>query len=68
MSNAELTGWKDAKPGNVYREHGYRSRIDYLQNLAQDFDIDIRTVLALAELIGEDEDFDGLVVALEDML
>lgn len=51
-----------------YQEHGYRSRMDYLENLAQDFGQPFAVVWHLAEVLGESEDFDGLVVALEDML
>lgn len=51
-----------------YQEHGYRSRMDYLENLAHDFKQPFAVVWDLAELLGENEDFDGLVVALEDML
>jgi hypothetical protein len=51
---------------NVYQENGYESREDYLESLADDFGQDIETVMVLADLLGEDEDFDGLVSAMED--
>jgi hypothetical protein len=50
----------------VYEENGYADREDYLNCLADDFDVDIDTVKSIAEVLGEIEDFDGLVVALED--
>jgi len=53
---------------SVYQENGYRSRMDYLKCMAEDFGQDFDIVYALAELLGPSEDFDGLVVALEDML
>lgn len=46
--------------------HGYESRKDYLTNLAEDFELEIDEVFALAELLGPTEDFDGLVTTLED--
>lgn len=51
---------------NIYEENGYASRKDYLLSLAEDFDIPYESVLIVADLLGEGEDFDGLVVALED--
>jgi hypothetical protein len=50
---------------NIYKEHGYESRADYLESLANEYDEDV--VYALASVLGPEEDFDGLVVALEDM-
>ena len=49
---------------NVCEEHGYTSRKEYLDNLAEDYDAD--KVYMLASLLGPSEDFDGLVVSLED--
>ena len=51
---------------NIYQEHGYKDRTDYLNNLADDNGIPLDTVQMLADLLGPDEDFDGLVVACED--
>lgn len=50
----------------VYREQGYKDRKDYLKSLSMEFDAPYGTVKALAEMLGSDEDFDGLVSALED--
>ena len=52
---------------NVYTEMGYENRRDYLESLSDDFDIDLETVFMLADLLGPNEDFDGLVTSLEDM-
>jgi hypothetical protein len=41
-------------------------RKEYLNDLADNFGVDINTVYVLADLLGEDEDYDGLIVALED--
>lgn len=51
---------------NVYQENGYKDRKDYLKYLAEDFDMEYEDVLMLATTLGESEDFDGLVTALED--
>jgi hypothetical protein len=50
----------------IYQDNGYTSRQDYLNSLSDEYSVDIDTVEYLAELLGQDEDFDGLVVALED--
>ena len=51
---------------NAYQEKGYKNRRDYLESLAEDFDIEQSTVFMMAQLLGANEDFDGLVTALED--
>ena len=51
---------------NVYQENGYKDRKDYLKSLAEDFDMEYEDVLMLANTLGAEEDFDGLVTALED--
>lgn len=50
-----------------YRAHGYNDRKDYLSCIAEDYGVDIETVEALADLLGPNEDFDGLVSALQDL-
>ena len=52
---------------SIYTEHGYESRRDYLDTLADDLGVDKATVYMLADLLGPTEDFDGLVTALEDL-
>lgn len=52
---------------NVYQEQGYDNREHYLKCLATDYGVDYETVYLLAELLGEGEDFDGLVTSLEDI-
>jgi len=53
---------------NAYKENGFNSRRDYLDDLADNAGIDKFIVYALADLLGPSEDFDGLVTALEDMV
>lgn len=51
---------------NIYKQNGYKSRMDYLECLAEDYGCPLENVLALADILTESEDFDGLVSALED--
>ncbi len=51
---------------SVYEENGFTSRKEYLESLAEDYDMDYEDVEMLATTLGETEDFDGLVTALED--
>lgn len=51
---------------NIYQENGYADRDDYLTCLSEDYGVSIEDVFSLAEMLGENEDFDGLVLALED--
>ena len=47
-------------------QRDFDSRHAYLLELADDLGVDIEIVRALADLLGEEEDFDGLVTSLED--
>jgi hypothetical protein len=49
---------------NPYQENGFNSRREYLEDLAEEYDRD--KVFALASILGPNEDFDGLLTALED--
>jgi hypothetical protein len=51
---------------NVWKEHGYKNRREYLKCIAEDYGVDISTVMAAADVLGPSEDFDGLVAMLED--
>ena len=50
----------------AYTDRGCADRREYLVMLAEDYDIDLESVHLLARLLGPEEDFDGLLVALED--
>jgi len=52
---------------SIYIENGYESRRDYLNQLADECGVDRATVYAVADMLGPNEDFDGLVNAVEDM-
>lgn len=52
---------------SIYVEKGYKDRDDYLESLSEDYNIDLETVRTLADdVLGAEEDFDGLVSALID--
>ena len=52
---------------NDYIRHGYKNRRDYLKSLADEHGIPFMVVNEIAEMLGENEDFDGLVTNLEDL-
>lgn len=51
---------------DIYQEHGYFDRAAYLLFLSEEYYIEHEIVLALADVLGPEEDFDGLVSTLED--
>ena len=51
---------------SIYQENGFESRREYLLDLADNMGIDASIVFALADMLGSNEDFDGLVTSLED--
>lgn len=53
---------------SAYTKHGYKGRTDYLRCLADDYGVKFSTVLLLAETLGPNEDFDGLVNSVEDLV
>jgi hypothetical protein len=54
------------KKRNVYKENGYENRKAYLDELADMHGVDKGTVYMLANMLGSNEDFDGLVNRVED--
>ena len=55
-------------PADPYLSAGFESRREYLDDLADQYGVDPSNVYMMAELLGPNEDFDGLVTALEDGL
>lgn len=47
-----------------YQANGYSCREEYIAELCEEYDA--YKVLALADLLGPNEDFDGLITMLED--
>lgn len=53
---------------NTYKNLGFDNRYQYLQHLSEEYGVDMDEVIFLANNLGAEEDFDGLVVALEDYI
>jgi len=51
---------------NVYTENGYKDRQDYLKFLARDYGISMEEIKTISDMLGPNEDFDGLITSLED--
>ena len=51
---------------NIYREHGFENREAYLADLADEYGVDVQVLYMVADLLGPNEDFDGLVSAVQD--
>lgn len=54
-----------AEEPDVYVLNGYANRQEYLDYLAQEHGVDYDTVLNIADALGEAEDFDGLLNAVQ---
>lgn len=50
-----------------YQENGYTDRADYFGDLSRSYGVDISIVYDLAEILGDDEEFDQLPITLHDM-
>jgi len=46
---------------SIYTDKGYKSREDYLNSIAADYEVDINLVLIAATMLGDKQDFDRLV-------
>lgn len=51
---------------NIYQEHGYGNRKEYLKSLVEEYNIPLDIVLCTADMLEPNEDFDGLISCLED--
>lgn len=54
------------KQQNIYQQNGFDSRKEYLECLSDEYLVDLDTIMGLADILGPSEDFDGLVVAVQD--
>jgi len=52
---------------SIYTEQGYENRTDYLYNLAKDSEVDFHLIAAVANTLGPNEDFDGLINIVQDI-
>ena len=55
-----------AEQAEIYKRKGYANRAEYLQSLAEENGVDLDVVLAISDMLGPYEDFDGLVSMVED--
>ena len=51
---------------SIYLQNGYKNKDDYLKSLSEDYGVPLETVYVLAEALGESEEWDALISALED--
>lgn len=56
----------DREGSVMSRQEFTKERMEYLDGLAEEYCIDRQAVYALADLLGPNEDYDGLVAELED--
>ena len=52
---------------DVYQLNGFTDRKDYLNALADEYDVDSSIVFILADTLGKSEDFDGLISSIKDI-
>ena len=67
--NSLLHGTDDeiiAEQAEIYKRKGYANRAAYLHGLAEENGVDLDIVLAISDMLGPYEDFDGLVSMVED--
>ena len=53
---------------NRYKKAGYDTRRDYLNDLDVRYYINPMVISGLAEILGDEEDFDGLISTIEDLI
>ena len=51
---------------SIYTDNGFENRAEYLEDLADSYEIPLATVKFFASQLGKNEDFDGLICELED--
>ena len=59
---------KEEQSPTIYERNGYNERETYLAALATEYDVKLEYVKIVAYVLGPDEDFDGLIVMIEDHL
>lgn len=61
-----MAKWRTT-PYHRYCGDASATRCDYLVQLSEDYGVPINYVRELADYLGEDEDFDGLIIHLDEM-
>ena len=54
-------------PYKKYCKNHKANREMYLRQLAEDYDVDYRKVYAMADMLGKEDDFDGLIEHLNEL-
>lgn len=52
---------------DVYVAKGFADREDYLKSLSEKYGLEVDLIAMIADLYGEEEDFDSLVSTLQDI-
>ena len=67
FATVERLNRKRTIPLDRYQEDGAIDRFGYLESLAADHGVEFDVVLTLVDVLGAEEDFDGLVTSIEDI-
>ena len=52
---------------SIYVDKGYLGRWDYLEQMSEQYGVDLEVVYLMADIQGESEMFDGLISELKEM-
>lgn len=52
---------------DIYKQKGFENRQAYLKSVAEEYGTHEDFVFSLAEVLGPNEDFDGLIAVIEEM-
>lgn len=61
-----MTDYSLGDGGQAYDPYEGLTRRQYLKGLAEDYGLPLSIVLSAAQMLGPNEDFDGLISTLED--
>jgi len=67
LATIERLNRERAIPLRRYQDDGAVDRFGYLESLAADHGVEFDVVMTLVDVLGPEEDFDGLVTSLEDL-
>ena len=67
LATVERLNRDRAIPIERYQVDGAIDRFGYLESLADDHGVEFDVVLTLVDVLGPEEDFDGLVTSIEDL-
>ena len=61
-----MSGFNGGQSMSQYTDEGHDNRRAYLDSLVDAYGLPRETVYSLAHMLGPSEDFDGLIIALDD--